>query len=271
MLEQTVCSGEDLKDLLAPAQSNLRLSRLTDAELIYTPSQIAMACVRAASEQAKDLVGKFLDLKEKRATEAALKGKAAREAWRQKEKEKQEKRQQQGASSATKKQQAGSNAQDAIEVDGEGKAKEEGGKEASSAAAVELDDEEIRAKPLGATRSEIKQVLDDIESLFRAREALDASEERIRATEIDKRLKACHNPEKTPGTRLHHLGLARASSSAGGSKKRKLKKEEKDPFDDDDDDENLPATFGPEGKKAKVEVLEGNLFKDDIEKGKSAK
>lgn len=216
----------------------------------------------------------FLDVKEKRATDVAVKGKAEREAWRQAELERQKRKPGAAEVNASKKkeeeeqsQPTGSNAQDAVDLDADE------GKEDKKEEIVEYGDAEIRAKPLGATRAEIEQVLDDIERLFRAREALDASQERITATEIDKRLKACQNPEKTAGTRLHQLALQKATTNpAGSSKKRKAKVEEKDPFDDDDDDdENVPATFGPQGKKVKVEALEGNLFKEDIEKGRAAK
>lgn len=47
-----------IQEALNPALQNLRASRLTDAEFIYTPSQIALACFRLANPE---LVDRFLE------------------------------------------------------------------------------------------------------------------------------------------------------------------------------------------------------------------
>lgn len=47
-----------VQESLNPALQYLRASRLTDAEFIYTPSQIALACFRLANPE---LVDRFLD------------------------------------------------------------------------------------------------------------------------------------------------------------------------------------------------------------------
>lgn len=47
-----------IQESLNPALQHLRASRLTDAEFIYTPSQIALACFRLADSE---MVDAFLD------------------------------------------------------------------------------------------------------------------------------------------------------------------------------------------------------------------
>jgi cyclin H len=46
---QTVSQSEQSQDVYDIALNHVRASRLTDAELIYTPSQIALACLSLAS------------------------------------------------------------------------------------------------------------------------------------------------------------------------------------------------------------------------------
>ncbi len=57
-LEGGALSREEVHKLLSGADKNLANSRLTDAEFVYTPSQIALACIRSVAEpDGRGLVG----------------------------------------------------------------------------------------------------------------------------------------------------------------------------------------------------------------------
>jgi cyclin H len=70
--------------LIEPARNNLKQSRFTDAELIYTPSQIAIACLRLSSSAGKEMVAKYLEAKNSRAKAAREREREEREEWARK-------------------------------------------------------------------------------------------------------------------------------------------------------------------------------------------
>ena len=85
---------EDLLLLAGKAQTYLHLSRLTDAEFLYTPSHIALAscwmCHISTSSSdpepllGKDIVKKWLESKEERSAQLFKQKRSERTAWQQK-------------------------------------------------------------------------------------------------------------------------------------------------------------------------------------------
>lgn len=190
-------SREAIHALTAASHKNLSSSRLTDAEFIYTPTQIALACIRASEGggvTGKELVEKWLDAKEASARAAQTKAKAAREKLRADERQR----------LARAKVAAAQKARGKVGA----RAAEEEVAAAPPPPTVEFDDTLIEAQPLGMTRSDLHKVLDEIETLFKDRETKGYTglgkgpEDMERVREIDKRQKECMNPEKVPGSRL---------------------------------------------------------------------
>lgn len=158
--------------ILGPARAQVQQSRLTDAELIYTPAQIAMACVRSASEEGKRLVSLYLEQKEHRAREAKRQQREQREAWRATERQRLEKK--------------GIKAEEIPN--------------GLHAAAEEEEEKDIEA-PLGMNRKEIDHTLQEICQMINASADKGVSDvEKVK--EIDKKLKSCQNPERVPSSRL---------------------------------------------------------------------
>lgn len=259
-------SREAVHALAASSHSHLTNSRLTDAEFIYTPSQIALACLRAAEgaqASGRDLVNRWLDSKEARAKTQSLAAKAERVKERALEQERQNKAKLAAAKRAKGK--AGLKAaEDAIAA--------AAAAAASSAPppAVEYDDTVIELQPLGLSRTDLEKVLDEIEALFKAREAGGytgigkGSDDIEQVKEIDKRQKQCMNPEKVPGSKLFLKRQAEEQDIAQQKRARKAATGALvDPFANNQKSEN-PASgglFGAELVKravTKSEVTDGN-------------
>lgn len=111
---------------LPGALDRLHASRYTDAEFLYSPAQIALACWRASN---RELVDNFLD-------------------WKY-----------------------------------ESAASEEGA-----------------PQPYGCSVSDLRRIIEEVEEVVK--DDSGANPELKRIKEVDKRLKACTNPEKIPGTAL---------------------------------------------------------------------
>ncbi|KAN0064631.1 hypothetical protein ACQY0O_002260 [Thecaphora frezii] len=242
-------SREAVHALAASSQKNLSNSRLTDAEFIYTPTQIALACLRAsegAGVSGKDIVERWLDQKERSAREAQLRAKAAREKLRTDERERVARARIASARKARGK--AGV------------KVVEDELAAAPAPAVVEFDDTLLDQQPLGMKRQEIHAVLDEIEKLFRDRETGGCTglgkgdEDKAKVTEIDRRQKECMNPEKVPGSRLY---LKRQAEEEAAAAQRRAKKAAaaaasangEDPFGEVGKAEGGGGLFGAEMQK----------------------
>lgn len=162
-------SQDTVRSLVDLARQNLKQSRFTDAELIYTPSQIALASLRLGSQEGREIVEKYLEAKEGRAREAGLKAEQERESWRQ------------------KKSRSGL-AQKTQEDQGEGREREKM-------------DESIKRAPLGIPSSDINNILSEIERLVEERKRT-ADDDVELFKSIDKKVKLCQNPENLPMSRM---------------------------------------------------------------------
>lgn len=158
-----------IRSLIEPARNHIKQSRFTDAELIYTPSQITMACLGLSSNAGQDMVTRYIEAKKGRAKEAKLKAKEERQIWREKK-----------SKGAT---------QEAEEI---------GNKSTSQA---ELSDEKIEQEPLGISQSILEGVLNEIKRLVEEK-ARTANEDVEQVKSIDKKLKLCQNPENLPTSRM---------------------------------------------------------------------
>jgi cyclin H len=115
---------DTVQKALSAALDRLHASRYTDAEFLYAPAQIALACWRVAN---RELVDRFLEDKYTAASDA-----------------------------------------DSL--------------------------------PYGAPLDELRRVIEEVEEVVR--DDSGANPELKKIKEVDKRLKACSNPEKIPGTAL---------------------------------------------------------------------
>lgn len=157
-------SSDVMQQLLGPARTNVQHSRFTDAEFIYTPSQIALASLSLASTAAEELVKGYLDVKEKRALQVQRSARDKRQAWRAQQNAKKTKQQDRGASEVQ-------------------------------------DDPVSEDAPLGMRREALDNLLHEIKRMIQAREKQGTSDiEQVRA--IDKKLKQCANPELDPKSRM---------------------------------------------------------------------
>ncbi|EST08509.1 Cyclin, N-terminal [Kalmanozyma brasiliensis GHG001] len=215
---------EEVRELAEGARGKLGTARLTDAEFVYTPSQIALACVRATGERGREVVGLWLDQKTQLARKAALEGKKKRQAVREAE-----------VVRATKVKQALARRSKAKLG---AKTQVEETPTPIDPATVEFDDALLEAQPLGMTREELERVLDEIEAMITERETGGytgqgkGAEDLERIKAIDARQKACMNPENTPGSRLYRKRQAEGEDGEEGNGKRARK----DGVDSDDDD-----------------------------------
>lgn len=159
-----------IRFLIEPARNHIKQSRFTDAEFIYTPSQIALACLTSSSKAGKEMVKKYIEAKKSRAKEAKLKEKEERQNWR-------EKRSKGGIQKKT------------IEV-GKG-----------SVLQAELSDAMIEKEPLGISDLILENVLKEIEHLIEEKTRT-ANEDVDQVKSIDKKLRLCQNPENQTNSRL---------------------------------------------------------------------
>lgn len=230
---------EEIHKLAADAHGNLTNSRLTDAEFVYTPSQIALACVRAVqSLNGKDIVGKWLDAKENLARQHMLEAKKRRQALREAE-----------SARAAK-------AKIALARRTKGKAGAKAAEDeiaASTAAAstevLEFEDTLLENQPLGMAREELEKTLDEIEKLIRAREnggftgKSKGPEDLERIKEIDKRQKQCMNPEKVPGSKLYKKRQVEEEGGVEGEQGGKRARKSEAGMDSDDDEVPVAKDF----------------------------
>ncbi|SJX62210.1 related to Cyclin H [Sporisorium reilianum f. sp. reilianum] len=217
-LERAV-SREQLHKLAADAHVKLASSRLTDAEFVYTPSQIALACLRAAAPPTgRQVVTQWLDAKESLARTAALSAKRERQKLRDLE-----------TARAAK-------AKIALARRTKGKA---GAKAAEDELAlsstlppptVEFDDALLDQHPLGMSRPDLDAALDAVEALIAQREHGKGAQDLERIKQIDVRQKQC-------------MTLVHEREAEGDAKRAKTSEAG---FDDDDDDEVTPVA-GAEG------------------------
>lgn len=163
-----------MHELLAPGRANVQNARLTDAELIYTPSQIALACLRAASEKGAELVRLYVETKVKRAREAKSAEREKRNAWRAAERQRLERRGVKGESLP---------------------AALRSGREETE------DKADVAASGLGMPWDALEQIFSEIADMI-ARKAEAGAGDVEHVKEIDKKLKQCQNPERMPNSRL---------------------------------------------------------------------
>jgi cyclin H len=210
---------DSLSTMLAPSRANLQRSRFTDVELIFTPAQIALACVYSIDDAAKDLIGRYVKEKEKRADKAQDERQKARNDWRHSEKLRLERK----------------------------------GVKQADVSAGGRDDESIdlSREPLGSSSAEVTDVLQTICAMIDS-QSLRATDSLDSVREIDKKLKICQNPQLIANSRMvKYAELVR--TEGGGSStlgKRNVAGMEVD--DEDDDDDGLPID-ATSGKRAKVE------------------
>ena len=230
-------SREEVHKLAAAAHGKLKQARLTDAEFRYTPSQIALACLRAA-DGGRSIVDRWIDTKSDRARTAALAAKAKRQALREAE--------------ATR----SAKAKIALARRTRGKAGAKAAEDELAAAsstatppsALEFDDALLSAQPLGLARDELTRTLDEIEALISARETGGftghgkGADDVERVKEIDMRQKQCMNPEKVPGSKLFKKRQAEEESAAERNNGGKRVKREDNGVDSDDED--VPVADG---------------------------
>ncbi len=217
---------EELHKIAAAAHARLSTSRLTDAEFVYTPSQIALACVRGAAPDTK-LVDNWINAKQSRARTVALAAKASRTALRDAE-----------TARAAK-------AKIAHARRTKGKAGAKAAEDQLAAAAAtpqqnfEFDDAQIEADPLGMSIDELTRTLDEINALIDTRETGGytghgkGAEDVDRVKEIDKRQKLCMNPEKNPASTVYRKRQADAEDAQAASKKQRTSGANADSDDDD--------------------------------------
>ncbi|CDR98850.1 hypothetical protein [Sporisorium scitamineum] len=152
-------SREDLHKLAAESHSKLANSRLTDAEFIYTPSQIALACLRASVQpKGKQLVSQWLDAKESTARSAVLTAKRQREKLREQESARAAKAKI-ALARRTKGKAGAKAAEDELALTS-----------SQPTPAVEFDESLLQQQPLGMSRSDIEATLDEVEALINRRE-----------------------------------------------------------------------------------------------------
>lgn len=147
------------------AQSYCRASRLTSAELVYTPAQIALACFRLADST---LVDQWLEAKEGKNKRGQFTSRAPRKRWAD-----------------------GGNGGDAprppppTKPDGTG-----GGDEA---AVPTEEEEELEQNELGPVLDQVQSMIEDGQK---------NPVEKARVKEVDLRLRWARNPEKDPNSAL---------------------------------------------------------------------
>ncbi|MCO5596176.1 hypothetical protein L7F22_050236 [Adiantum nelumboides] len=218
---QPAPSTDTMAAILTPARGNVQQSRFTDAELVYTPSQIALACIHSSCSEGKEAVERYLEAKQKRSKENWQREMDQRQKWRAMERQKLEKK--------------------GVKEDALPKALKE--------VEVSLESEE-------SGRMDKKQtlaILAEIEEMISSHVA--QTNEKVK--EVDKKLKVCSNPERMPNSRLSRkheedkksaiLGKRDASRAKVSSDDAKLP----NPFIDDDDDED-EIDKGPIAKKPRV-------------------
>lgn len=240
-------SREDLHKLAADAHAKLASSRLTDAEFIYTPSQIALACLRAASPATgRHVVSQWLDAKEATARTAVLQAKRQREKTREQE-----------AARAAK-------AKIALARRTRGKAGAKAAEDELALASaqptpvVEFDEALLEQQPLGLSRLEIDAALDGVEALINRREVGGytgdgkGAEDLERIKQIDVRQKQCmtlmlaaEEGDKAQRKRQLEEGVKVEPGQGQGEGGKRARKSAVG-FDDDED-EDLPPTSTAEG------------------------
>lgn len=202
--------------ILAPARANVQQSRFTDAELIYTPSQIALACVHSSCSEGKEAVERFLEAKLKRQKENWQKEIEQRQKWRATERQKLEKK----------------------------GVKEDALPKAVKDVEVLLDSEESGRMDSKQTLTVLKEIAEMISS--------HVAQTNEKVKDVDKKLKLCSNPERMPNSRLSRkheedkknavLGKRDASGTKVSNDDVKLANPFVDEDDDEDEIERAPAT-----------------------------
>ncbi|GAC95775.1 hypothetical protein PHSY_003351 [Pseudozyma hubeiensis SY62] len=238
-MEKVKVGREEVHMLAAEAHGKLGKSRLTDAEFVYTPSQIALACVRMVEPKGKEVVTSWLDWKEELARNAGLEAKKRRVQVREQE-----------TARAAK-------AKIALARRLKGKAGAKIAEDQVAAAAsipsgeVEFEDELLETQPLGMSRHELEAVLDEIQKMIEETEnggytgkGKGADDlERIKA--IDARQKQCMNPENVPGTKLFRKRRAEDDGEEEEAEGRSGKRAR---GADSDDDADVPEADGLRAK-----------------------
>ncbi|UZJ51264.1 hypothetical protein CBS101457_000584 [Exobasidium rhododendri] len=215
---QPIPSADAVRSLVDPARNHLKQSRFTDAELIYTPSQIALTCVKLASDTGRDMVEKYIAVKESRAKKARLEAKHERETWKQKKSR-----------------------------NGSSQKKEESYEESENSS-----DEAINRAPLGVSEDDLKLMLKEVEELV-AEKVKTVTEDVELVKSIDKKLKLCQNPENLSNSRISHSLLREKEEAALGKRKNKSAKAGQHPFGDDEDDDDIQELGQGEAKRAKMD------------------
>jgi len=189
-------SRDELMAFAAGVQPLLHLSRVSDAEFVFAPTHIALACcwmcvvppsggTASKSIVGRELVQRWLDAKEQRARPLREKQRAEREAWRAKKRGVLDARAEAERRRAAK---GGKHAKE--EPESNGADAESNG----AAAPEELAESELAAMPLGVPRAEIEQLLERAAALIRSAagdERLRPREDVDRVKQVDLRLKAC--------------------------------------------------------------------------------
>lgn len=241
-------SREELHKLAAEAHAKLAKTRLTDAEFVYTPSQIGLACIRAVEPKGKHIVAAWLDSKQKTASSAALAAKRHRQAVREQESQRVAR-----AKIAFARRTKGLPGAKAVED-------QLAAESSATTQEVEFDDSLLHHQPLGMSRDQLEATLDQIEQLIHQREIGGytgkgtGAQDLERIKQIDARQKLCMNPENVPGSKLFRKRRAQDDDgdadqvSTRRHGKRARGDNAKSIAMDSDDDDNVPEAHALRAK-----------------------
>ncbi len=169
-------------------------SRLTDAELLFTPAQVAYGCVRKTSK-GKEICQAWFQAAEGRARTARRRQKDEREAVRAELAEKEKAAEAENAAAAAKRKQSGKAGTNKGEEN-----TEDTPRLSETSRVGEVTDEDLEQRPLGLTLDELEAIAERIRVLLEEAEQRKVTPDHVR--DIDRRLKLCQDPEKIPGTKL---------------------------------------------------------------------
>jgi len=125
-----------------------------------------------ASDTGRDLVDRYIEVKEGRAREVRLKAKRERESWKQKK------------------------SKNGVTIKGQ---VDQSHKEVELG--LEVSDDAIIQTPLGISEGELKSILSEVERLVEEKvKTVTGDVELVKS--IDKKLKLCQNPENMPQSRM---------------------------------------------------------------------
>lgn len=211
---QPAPTSDVMAAILAPARANVQQSRFTDAEFIYTPSQIALACVHNSCKEGKEAVERYLEVKQRRMVDTWRKEVDQRQTWKANERQKLEKK--------------------GMKEDAFPKALKE-------ADEVALESEESGRMNSKQTFAILEEIWEMISSYIAQSGSTTQTNEKVK--DVDKKLKFCSNPERMSNSRLSLKRKEEKKNAILGKRDANRTKvtnndpQLANPFVDEDDDE----------------------------------